>query len=54
MGSESPRFHTYLDHLIAWLAHQAPNRTPMADHALCRQPPKVGAVCVNVNAHVRI
>ena len=31
---------------------QAPHRTPMADYAVCRQPPKVGAVCVN--AHVRI
>ena len=31
---------------------QAPHRTPMADYAICRQPPKVGAVCVN--AHVRI
>jgi len=31
---------------------QAPHCTPMADRAICRQPPKVGAVCVN--AHVRI
>ena len=49
---EGPLFLDLADGDQRQTVAQAPHRTPMADHALCRQPPKVGAVCVN--AHVRI